>query len=93
VKNNPSLRLGRDLLIQAIGNQLQEHTRGGTSRTLRRQLQILAREFQKGGASCGPGPMLKTGTTLVHQWRGDAHTVVVREDSSNMRVSVIARCP
>ena len=24
--------------------------------------------------------MLKTGTTLVRQWRGHAHTVVVRED-------------
>ena len=24
--------------------------------------------------------MLKTGTSLVRQWRGDTHTVLVRED-------------
>jgi hypothetical protein len=76
----PPLGLSRDLLIRALANQLQEQTHGGTSRMLRRRLQTLAREFEKGGASCGPGPMLKTGTRLVRQWRGHAHTVVVRED-------------
>ena len=49
-------------------------------RALQRRLQTLAGEFERGGASFDPGVVLKTGTTLVRQWRGHAHTVVVRED-------------
>ena len=40
----------------------------------------MAGEFERGGASFDPGVVLKTGTTLVRQWRGHAHTVLVRED-------------
>ena len=67
-------------MIRAVANQLQEATHGGTSRALRRHLQSLAREFEKGGASFDPGIVLKSGTTLVRQWRGHAHTVLVREE-------------
>jgi hypothetical protein len=52
---------------------------GGASRALRR-LQTLAREFERGGASFDRRIVPKTGTTLVRQWRGHAHTVIVRED-------------
>jgi hypothetical protein len=47
---------------------------------LLRHLQTLAGEFEKGARSFDPGIMLKTGATLVRQWRGRAHTVLVRED-------------
>ena len=47
---------------------------------LRRRLQTLAGEFEKAGASFDPGIVPKTGTTLVRQWRGHAHTVLVREN-------------
>jgi hypothetical protein len=40
----------------------------------------LAGEFERVGASFDPGVVLNTGTTLVRQWRGHAHTVVVCED-------------
>jgi hypothetical protein len=40
----------------------------------------LAREFEKGSGSSDPGIMLRTGTTLVRQWRGHTHTVLARED-------------
>ena len=40
----------------------------------------MARELEKGASSFDPGIMPKTGTTLVRQWRGHTHTVLVRED-------------
>jgi hypothetical protein len=39
-------------------------------------LQSVAGGLEKGS----PGIVLKTGTTLVRQWRGHTHTVLVRED-------------
>ena len=79
-RTGPPQGLSRDLLIRALANQLQEQTHGGASGALQRRLQTLAGEFERGGASFDPGVVLKTGTTLVRQWRGHAHTVVVRED-------------
>jgi hypothetical protein len=76
----PPLGLSRDLLIRALANQLQERAHGGASRSLRRRLQNLAGEFEKRGASFDTGLVPKTGTRLVRQWRGNAHTVLVCED-------------
>ena len=47
---------------------------------MQRRLQILAGAFEKGARSFGPGGVLKTGATLVRQWRGHTHTVLVREN-------------
>jgi hypothetical protein len=47
---------------------------------LQRRLRILAVEFEKGARSFDPGGALKSGATLVRQWRGRTHTVLVRED-------------
>ena len=76
----PPRGLSRDLLIRALANQLQERTHGGASRALRRRLQTLAGEFERGGASFDPALLPKTGTTLVRQWRGHTHTVLVHND-------------
>ena len=76
----PPQGLSRDLLIRALANQLQERIHGRASRALRRRLHTLAGEFDRDGASFDPGLVLKTGTTLVRQWRGDTHTVLVRDD-------------
>ena len=81
-RTGPPQGLSRDLLIRALAHRLQEETHGGTSRAQRRRLQTLAREFKKGSGPSDPGIMLRTGTTLVRQWRGDTHTVLVREDVS-----------
>jgi hypothetical protein len=72
--------LSRDLLIRALAHQLQEQSNGGASRRLWRRLRTLAGEIEKGSASFGPSIALKTGTTLLRQWRGHVHTVLVRED-------------
>jgi hypothetical protein len=79
-RTGPPQGLSRDLLIRALAHRLQEQTHGGTSRAQRRRLQRLAREFEKGRGSSDPGIVLRTGTTLVRQWRGHTHTVLVRED-------------
>jgi hypothetical protein len=42
-----------------------------------RRLEI---DLEKGALSVDAGVVTKTGTTLVRQWRGQAHTVLVRED-------------
>jgi len=79
-RTGPPQGLSRDLLIRALANQLQEGIHGRANGALRRRLQTLAGEFDKDGASFNSGIVLKTGTTLVRQWRGHAHTVLVRED-------------
>ena len=79
-RTGPPHGLSRDLLIRALANQLQEWIHGGASGALRRRLQTLAGAFDRDGASFDPGVVLKTGTTLVRQWRGHAHSVLVRED-------------
>ena len=43
-------------------------------------MQRPAEEFDKAGARFDPGVVLKSGTTLVRQWRGHAHVVLVRDD-------------
>jgi DUF2924 family protein len=67
-------------MIRGLADQLQQRAHGGQSRALQRRLQILTGEFEKGVRSFDPGKVLKTGATLVRQWRGHTHTVLVRED-------------
>ena len=76
----PPQGLSRDLLIRALAHQLQEQSYGGTGQSLRRRLQTLTQERDKRGASFDPAATLKTGTTLVRQWRGHTHAVLVRDD-------------
>ena len=79
-RTGPPPGLSRDLMIRALAHQLQERAEGGARPALRRRLQGLAGEFEKGGASFGPGLVPKTGTRLVRQWRGRTHAVLIRED-------------
>src|SRR5207253_10422955 len=76
----PPLGLSRDLMIRGLADKLQERARGGPRRALQRRLRVLAKEFEKGALSFDPGRVLKDGATLVRQWRGRTHTVLVRED-------------
>ena len=76
----PPLGLSRDLLIRALANQLQERSYGGVSAALQRRLRSLARASENGTTAVDPGLMLKAGTTLMRQWRGRTHTVLVHND-------------
>ena len=70
--------LSRDLLIRALAYELQEPAHGGPSLALRRRLQSLAGASEKGAVD--PGLVITAGTTLVRQWRGHTHTVLVHKD-------------
>ena len=72
--------LSRDLLIRALAYDLQERTHGGASAALRRRLQSLAAASEEGALTVDRGIVLKAGTTLVRQWRGHTHTVLVQKD-------------
>ena len=76
----PPLGLSRDLIIRGLAEKLQQRAHGGPSRPLQRRLRMLAGEFEKGAGSFDPGGVPKTGTLSVRQWRGHAHTVLVREN-------------
>jgi len=76
----PPLGLSRDLMIRALAHQLQEQRYGGIGRALRRRLQSLAGASEKATLAVDPGLVLKAGTTLVRQWRGHTHTVLVHTD-------------
>ena len=76
----PPLGLSRDLIIRGLADKLQQRAHGGPSRALQRRLQTLAGDLENGARSFDPGIVLKTGATLVRQWRGHTHTVLVRED-------------
>jgi len=79
-RTGPLLGLSRDLLIRALAHQLQEQSYGGVSRALRRRLQSLAGASEKATMAADPGLVLRAGTTLVRQWRGHTHTVLVHTD-------------
>jgi hypothetical protein len=79
-RTGPPLGLSRDLMIRALAHQLQEQSYGGVGRALRRRLQSLAGASEKATMVVDPGLLLKAGTTLVRQWRGHTHTVLVHTD-------------
>ena len=76
----PPLGLSRDLMIRALAYELQQRAHGGASAALRRRLQSLAGASEKGALAVDPRIVLKAGTTLVRQWRGHTHTVLVDKD-------------
>ena len=77
-RTGPPVGLSRDLLIRALAYDLQERAHGGASAALRRRLQSLTEASEKGAVD--RGIVLKAGTTLVRQWRGQTHTVIVHKD-------------
>ena len=79
-RTGPPLGLSRDLMIRALAHQLQEQSYGGVGRALRRRLQSLAGASDNGTIAVDPSLALKAGTTLVRQWRGHTHTVLVHTD-------------
>ena len=79
-RTEPPLGLSRDLLIRAVAYELQDHAAGTPNLALRRRLRTLAGESEKSPLSANLGIELKAGTTLVRQWRGHPHTVLVQAD-------------
>jgi len=76
----PPLGLSRDLIIRGSPTSCKSAPIAARAGSLQRRVQILAAEFDKGARSFDPGRVLKSGATLVRQWRGHTHTVLVQED-------------
>ena len=76
----PPVGLSRDLLIRALAYDLQKRTHGDASAALRRRLQSLAEAPDKGALAVNRGIVKAGTTTLVRQWRGHTHTVLVQKD-------------
>ena len=79
-RTEPPLGISRDLLIRSLAYDLQQRAHGGPNFRLRRRLQTLAAASEKSARSVDVGVALKAGTTLVRQWRGHTHAILVRED-------------
>jgi len=95
---DPPKRVSRDLLVLGIGWKIQEGAYGGFSATTKRRLADLAITLERDGdVTRNRVARLRPGARLVREWRGESHTVIVREDGFEWRgrlwrsLSVIAR--
>lgn len=75
----PAFRTSRELLMMAIGWQLQARRHGGLSPSVRRRLEALAKLYERKGPEAEPDPSLslRPGTVLLKEWRGQRHAVTV----------------
>lgn len=76
----PKLRT-RDLLALALAYRLQARTHGDLPGPAKRKMAELARRFTEDRSyTPTPGPVLKSGSSLIKEWRGVRHEVRVLED-------------
>ena len=81
----PKLR-STDLLARALAHELQVKALGDLPAPLRRRASELARRFaQEPSFTPTPGPVLKAGSSLVREWRGERHEVRVLQDGFSYR--------
>jgi hypothetical protein len=80
-RSPPPFRVSRDLLQRSIAHRMQEEALGGVSAAGQRQLAASARGLAANGKQplVTPAAKLKPGTTLVREWHGRTHTVIVLE--------------
>jgi hypothetical protein len=76
----PPFGMSRDLLIRGLAYELQQRAHGSPNIALRRLMQTLGAALEKSARSVDPGLVVKAGSTLVRQWRGRTHTVLVGEN-------------
>ena len=73
-------RVARELLMLGVAWKIQERAFGGFSAAMKRRLADLARTVeQDGDVTRNRVARLKPGAKLVREWRGESHTVIVRE--------------
>lgn len=76
-------RLSRDALLLALGWQAQAKIEGGYSRATREQLSRMANQLKAGwdlsNPTTSPRPNPSAGTSLIGEWHGTVHQVLVLE--------------
>jgi Protein of unknown function (DUF2924) len=78
---HPPKRVARDLLLLAVAWKIQEQVHGGLGATTKRRLADLAATLERDGdVTRNRVARLRPGAKLVREWRGETHTVIVRED-------------
>ncbi len=79
----PAARLSRDALVLALGWQAQAKIEGGYSRATREQLSRMAIQLKAGwdlnNPTTSPRPNPSAGTSLIREWHGTVHQVLVLE--------------
>ncbi|MFI4935213.1 MAG: DUF2924 domain-containing protein [Caulobacterales bacterium] len=81
----PKLR-SADLLARALAHELQVKALGDIPAPLRRRAADLAQRFvSEPGFTPTPGPVLKPGSSLIREWRGERHEVIVLEEGFSYR--------
>ena len=74
-------RLPRDLLVRTIAWKLQEDKFGRFPPALARELERLSKQLGKSGSlDLERQALVKPGTTLLREWRGETHRVIAVED-------------
>jgi DUF2924 family protein len=77
----PPRALGRDILALGIAYAWQERSYGGLTRPVAKELDRLLARVLRDEAVDAPvtatGPLPRTGTTLVREWRGTSHRLTV----------------
>lgn len=85
-RSDPPKRVARDLLLLGVAWKVQEQAYGGLSAATKRRLVALAQSLEQAGDITRNRVMrLKPGAKLVREWRGETHTVIVREDGFEWR--------
>lgn len=81
IRSEPPLRISRDLMARAIAYRIQERADGGLGLATRRRLRLLAEAPADNRVTAGdPGIALRPGASLVREWHGRTHTVLVLKD-------------
>ena len=80
-QRSPPIRLQRDLMIRAIGYQLQSQYHGGLPNKQKRRMSSHAQTIGLASErTIESQSSLKSGAILVREWHGDTHRVTVLED-------------
>jgi hypothetical protein len=73
----PSLQIGRSLMIRALAYRLQERALGGLQPATRRLLDRIGEAGSGVTLERTPTPRASAGTVLIREWRGVSHRVTV----------------
>ncbi|CAA2142170.1 DUF2924 domain-containing protein [Hyphomicrobium sp. ghe19] len=93
----PPKSLSRGLLLRGITYKIQERALGGLSKSVLRRLSGAVPEAHQGVTRKAAPAIVKSGTRLVREWKGETHTVLVHADGAEWRgkhyrsLSVVAR--
>ena len=95
---HPPKHVTRDLLTLGVAWKIQEQAYGGLGAATKRRVADLAKTLERDGdVTRSRVAQVRPGAKLVREWRGETHTVIVRENGFEWQgrhwrsLSVVAR--